>query len=254
MELFSLDFDSDGSWETDLQSGPAIHAPAHIKNILIDSYRVEWLNLSEPDEDFYSKNHMVATLSFDAPVTIGDTGYSSARLSMELGERGKAVNLEATADRQPKEQYCPGEWTLRLLTYSTPTIRSAHFRTFPVRQGLKIGDLLDKVIGAKMHHFFFLPFTDEYRWKGCGDHLIHTWAAFVRAGYITSPTSEEDPGKVLADELMYTYLPSGKSALVLVGRGWWVSHDPVQDEHTPEMMFSDARPTYKIPAKANNDN
>jgi hypothetical protein len=51
------------------------------------------LNLSEPENGFYAKNHMVATLIFTDIVTIDDVDYGSARLSMELGSENKVVAI-----------------------------------------------------------------------------------------------------------------------------------------------------------------
>ena len=81
-----MDFDRDGTWNDVSQSGPVIHAPNYIKNIAVKWYRIEWLNISEPEIGFYSKNHMVATLIFAESVTINSVKYMSAHLSMELGK------------------------------------------------------------------------------------------------------------------------------------------------------------------------
>ena len=53
----------------------------------------------------------------------------------------------------------------------TASHRSVQNRTFSMVQGTTIGDLLDAAIGIKMHHYAFLPYTDEGRWKGCGDFM-----------------------------------------------------------------------------------
>ena len=80
-----MDFDTDGEWDEKDQIGPAIHAPLDVKAIVVNQYRVEWLNLSDPKDKYYAKNHMVATLRFAKPEYIGDKRYSSARISVELG-------------------------------------------------------------------------------------------------------------------------------------------------------------------------
>jgi len=98
-----------------------------------------------------------------------------------------------------------------------------------------------------MHHFLFLPYTAEGRWKGCGYHALHCWAVLLRAGYITNENSDENLGVPLSKELTYTYIRGGKSTYEPVGRGMWLSYDPVEDEHTPESIFSDARLTYQLP-------
>ena len=88
-----MDFDRDGEWDEYYQIGPAIHAPDNVKNIVVDEYRIEWLNMAEPEDDFYAKNHMVATLIFAEAVTINDVEYGSARLSMELGSGTKVAAI-----------------------------------------------------------------------------------------------------------------------------------------------------------------
>jgi hypothetical protein len=62
-----MDFDNDGEWDDDEQTGPAIHTPSVIKDIIVNEYRIEWLNLSQPEENFYAKNHIVATVTFATP-------------------------------------------------------------------------------------------------------------------------------------------------------------------------------------------
>jgi len=88
-----VNFDKDGEWDEEDQVGPAIHAPDDARKIVVDNYRIEWLNLSEPQTNFYAKNHMVATLIFAKAVVINDIEYSSARLSMELGSGGKVAEI-----------------------------------------------------------------------------------------------------------------------------------------------------------------
>ena len=96
-----MNFDSDGSWDAEEQSGPAIHAPPNIKDIFVAGYRVEWLNISDPEKNFFAKNHMVATLLFAEPKIIDGTRFSSARLSMELGEEEKVTAIVAMSVRSP---------------------------------------------------------------------------------------------------------------------------------------------------------
>jgi hypothetical protein len=89
-----VDFDRDGFWDNVKQRGPVIHAPIAIKNIIVSKYSVQWLNISEPVKDFYSKNHMVAALTFAQPWTEdGITFYNSARLSMELSVEMKSGDV-----------------------------------------------------------------------------------------------------------------------------------------------------------------
>ncbi|SRR5258708_4827005 len=80
-----IDFDTEGFWDFDEAQGPAIHVPDQVKNIVVTQYRIEWLNMSIPDEDFYAKNHMVAVVEFAQSTMIDREEYSSARLSMEFG-------------------------------------------------------------------------------------------------------------------------------------------------------------------------
>ena len=88
-----MNFDKDGEWNEEVQVGPAIHAPDNARKIVVDGYRIEWLNLSEPQNNFYAKNHMVATLIFAETATMNDVEYSTARLSMELGSGGKVAEI-----------------------------------------------------------------------------------------------------------------------------------------------------------------
>ena len=92
-----MDFDKDGEWDYEKQRGPAIHTPLNIKAIVVDQYRVEWLNISNPHpkQKFYAKNHMVATVRFVKPQTIDGMVYMSARISMELGIEKKVVAVVA---------------------------------------------------------------------------------------------------------------------------------------------------------------
>lgn len=76
----------------------------------------------------------------------------------------------------PGDAYYPGVYTVALLKYEGPTRRAPHHRTYPVCDGLTIGHLIGKIIANKMHHFLFLLYTKEGRWKGCGDH---TYVFFI---------------------------------------------------------------------------
>jgi hypothetical protein len=88
-----MDFNKDGEWNDEEQKGPAIHTPSNIKDIVIKGYRVEWLNISNPDTNYYAKNHMVATLIFAEIQTIDSKHYRSACISMELGPVNKVVAI-----------------------------------------------------------------------------------------------------------------------------------------------------------------
>lgn len=52
----------------------------------------------------------------------------------------------------------------------------------------------------------------------------------------------------LSTELTTTYI-EGASTHELLGRGWWLRHNPVQDDLTPESVFSSARLTYQLPVR-----
>ena len=80
-----MNFDNYGKWSGRSLTGPAVHAPANVKAIVISTYRIEWLNMSDLDNDFYAKNHMIATLVFAQDEWINGHVYKSARLSMEQG-------------------------------------------------------------------------------------------------------------------------------------------------------------------------
>ena len=94
-----MDFDHEGEWDEEEQEGPAIHAPENIRNIVVSQYRIEWLNISEPDKNFYAKNQMVATLVFTEPQFIAGEAYLSARISMELERENKVVQIVAQEAR-----------------------------------------------------------------------------------------------------------------------------------------------------------
>lgn len=58
---------------------------------------------------------------------------------------------------------------------------------------------------------------------------------------------------LLCDEIVNTYIDGNKKAFEPVGRGWWPSHNPVEDYLAPETAFSDRRPSYKLPAGATDE-
>jgi len=79
---------------------------------------------------------------------------------------------------------------------------------------------------------------------------LHYWAVLVRAD-ILKRDSAESPGVDLGTELTRTYLKAVGdhpllSAYELIGRGLWVSWNPIQDDLTPEEVFSDGRVTYQL--------
>ncbi|EWC46698.1 hypothetical protein DRE_04185 [Drechslerella stenobrocha 248] len=87
-----VNFDTDGKWDNQNMVGPAVHTPQYVRNTIIIEYRIEWLNMSEPENDFYSKNHMVASAIFARPLKISNENYASARISMELSEDSRPVD------------------------------------------------------------------------------------------------------------------------------------------------------------------
>jgi len=119
--MTDIDFDSDGDWDFDECLGPAIHTPKNIKNIMVNEYRIEWLDMSEPNIKFYPKNHMVGTLIFETPMWIGNTEYKSARISME-------VDVEV-----PQNAVVPGILDVRS-AYTASYMHSYNLNSFsPVR-------------------------------------------------------------------------------------------------------------------------
>ncbi|KAF3924918.1 hypothetical protein ABW21_db0207814 [Orbilia brochopaga] len=126
------------------------------------------------------------------------------------------------------EEYLPGTYELKLRDFTGPSSRSAHTRTYNVRAGTTLGDIISRVLGQRMHHFAFLSYTYRTSWKGCGDHALHCWATLVQACLINSLDSIEEPTVSLADEMTITYLKGGTHAAELVGR--WFENNPVKDE------------------------
>lgn len=57
----------------------------------------------------------------------------------------------------------------------------------------------------------------------------------------------------LGTELTETYLENGSHAHELIGRGFWIGCNPVEDDLTPETLFSDRRLTYQLPKHTGND-
>ncbi|KIO26489.1 hypothetical protein M407DRAFT_7785 [Tulasnella calospora MUT 4182] len=219
-----LDFNTDGAWDPEELIGPAIHAPAEIKDIPISEFRVEWLKTPQP----YAKNHMVAAVTFAEPQLLNNKKYYSARLSMELGPE-KKVSGATKETYKPGRQYFPGVYTVALLVYPMPTRRALHYVTYDLRQGTTIGTLINKVIAKKMH--------DRRLLEGM-------WRSFT--ALLGRVHSHEEPKTPLSDELTQTYLTSGTRTHVRVGRGWWVSYNPVEDQYTPETTYSDARLSHQI--------
>lgn len=138
-----------------------------------------------------------------------------------------------------------------MLDYKSPTRRAVHHCTYPLHEGTTVGHLIDKILELKMHHFLFLPYTAQGRWKGCGDHVLHCWAHFVREGDITTVQSIE-AGASLCDEIIYTYLTPNNRIVKHIGQGWWIFFNK-EDELTPETTFTDRRLTYQLPPKPDDE-
>ena len=138
--------------------------------------------------------------------------------------------------------------------------------TYPLHLNTTIGHLIDKIIEKKMHHFLFLRVWRPYV---CPLHSIpktiltlitfprfgslHCWVHFVREGDITSEDSIKDADMPLCNELVYTYIEGGAKTHERIGRGWWVSHNPLEDHLTPETAFADRCLTHQLPHKADDN-
>jgi len=142
-----------------------------VKSVVIDQYRLEWLDTSNAEENFYAKNDMVAAVKFAEVQQINGARYKSARLSVENAESYYYTVLDTGAVPLVRyiatcsesnffdqgyisgKDYLPSVYTVTLLKYSGPTQRSAHHLTYDVKQGTTAGELIDKFISLKMHHF-----------------------------------------------------------------------------------------------------
>jgi hypothetical protein len=250
-----IDFDSDGAWDAEQHGGPAIHAPDDVKAIVVTEYRIEWLDMSEPSINFYPKNHMVGFAIFPTSQWFGSVEYKSARISME-------VDVEVAADDEVPgvipyptfkcgQDYGPGIFTVALQKYNTATSRAPHHRTYPVAAGTTIGDLIKPIIDKQMHHFLFLAYTDEDRFKGCGHFILSSWVLYLNLGLITSENSVEDPNMTLSEELTNTYIKDEndvvKSTFARVGKGRFLFYDEGEpDKHAPEEIWSRATPKHQV--------
>ncbi|KAI6038756.1 hypothetical protein EDC04DRAFT_2569322 [Pisolithus marmoratus] len=239
----TMHFDTDGQWNVTEVQGPAIHAPSWVKNIILDKIRIEFLDISEPNIGFYAKNHIVSAVTFVEPVQFNRRQYVSAHISMELGlwKKVKGINVVSNLMiRPPGEHYHPGVFIVALHNYSTPTHCSVQYHTYALSQGTTVGMLLNAAIKLNMHHFLFLPYTSEGRWKGCGNFMLHFWVVLVCTKVITSNQSKENLNSDLSSDLTLTYLPDGSSTFEHIGRGWWLSWNPIQDNLTPEVVYNKA--------------
>lgn len=86
-----IDFTTYGEWNT--ISGPAIHAPAWVRAIILKpEFRIEFLDLSDPDDDFYAKNHIISAVIFVRSIRVYDTTYKSARIRDQYGYNAYFTN------------------------------------------------------------------------------------------------------------------------------------------------------------------
>ena len=75
--------------------------------------------------------------------------------------------------------YSPSTYTLALKKYDGATSRASHHRTYTLAAGTTIGALIDTIVNKNMHHFLFLLYTDDDRFKGCGHHLCVLFLLFL---------------------------------------------------------------------------
>ena len=161
---------------------------------------------------------------------------------------------------QGKPHYRLGEFTIILRPYREALRRCLQARTYPLKEGTVINTLIKPVIDNKMYHFGFLPYGNHQEWKGCGDfmyvaspscrrvalvdadrfHSYQWWGVLCRCGIITSADSKEDPDSLLGSDLTRTYacVAGGVSnGEVGIGKGWYFSWGPVDDEYTPDHFY-----------------
>ena len=152
----------------------------------------------------------------------------------------------------PISHYFPGVYTINLLDYTWPTHLAVYHLTFPICQGT-IGTLINKVMELNMHHFLFLPSTADGCWKGCGDHLYVLSIWFQRWFWCcTCTNSIKNPDKSLCEEPTFTYIEGSCKTWEQVGHGWWVVHDPEEDDLMLETTFTDHHLTYLLTTKTSN--
>lgn len=259
-----MNFDTDGRWNLETNEEPAAqaHAPPSVRSIVLTgSLRVEFLDVSTAD--FYPKNNIIMSATFLA--TGG--GHESARLSVDvasIGNVNQALNipyLSLTLMFKPRNIFPdrtiqPVAFTIALLKYSTCNHSTAHSRMYALREGTTLGMLVDEAISKKLHHFLLLPYTTAHLFKGCGDFLcLSSYSlsqGMLTRVFITSPSRLGCPGpRRYPMELTRTYLKAvgghlPLSTRELIRRGWWLSWNPIQDDLTPEEVFSDRRTTYLL--------
>lgn len=60
---------------------------------------------------------------------------------------------------------------MKLLKYAAPSDNAPHSRTYSLKAGATVGELVDAVVNQRMHRFLFFSYTEDELWKGCGHHL-----------------------------------------------------------------------------------
>lgn len=74
--------------------GPAILAPRWIRDLILTPLlRIEFLDVSDPPNNYYPKNHIVGSVTFETPITILGVKYQSARLSMHVGQTARVEGV-----------------------------------------------------------------------------------------------------------------------------------------------------------------
>ncbi|KAH9483409.1 hypothetical protein JR316_0002875 [Psilocybe cubensis] len=213
-----MDFDHHGMW--DGTEGPAIHTPENIRRICAKMFIIEYLTTYQPEEDERNdneddleQNHIVSLVPFTEKFCYNDMTFHAARISMELVKGGFETDTLSVGQG------------------------SLNSRSYPLREGVTIGEIIDCVISNKMHHFAFLPYKlgNDVGWKGCRDFMLQFWAELIRTGIITTSVPEEESGKnsSLAWDLCVTYNRDGSSRNDFIGGGHYYSFTPKDDEYSP---------------------
>ncbi|KAI5893395.1 uncharacterized protein SCHCODRAFT_0102517 [Schizophyllum commune H4-8] len=244
------DFDNIDEWDAAGSQGPANKAPANIRALRTNLLRVEWLDISMPAEDMYVKNHMVFSALMETPIVIGRKTYFAARLSMEVNDEADASYTipDVNDILICYDDYAAGAYTMKLLQYAGPTNSAAHVRSYSLKQGTTLGELVDAVVTQRMHRFLFFSYTQAEFWKGCGHHLLRVYTLYVDQGIISDEHSREEASKDLCHELLTTYLRGDdgttKRATVRVGRGRFLSWDDTTHRLIDETIWSSAPPRH----------
>ncbi|KAI4518516.1 hypothetical protein K525DRAFT_272592 [Schizophyllum commune Loenen D] len=238
------DFDNIAPWDAAEAQGPANKAPAEIRALSTDFLRVDWMDISLPKEKAYRKNHMVFAALLTTPATIGGVTYFAARLSMELNDKADA-DYKIPDILICYDDYGAGAYTMKLLKYAAPSDNAPHSRTYSLKAGATVGELVDAVVNQRMHRFLFFSYTEDELWKGCGHHLLRVYTLYVDMGIIDNENSQEDPDTRLDHELLATYLKSGGKTHARVGRGRFLSWDDAEHRLVDETIWSVAPPRHE---------